>query len=230
VSVHLTEEEQLEVLKRWWKDYGKAIITAIVIAVASYFGWTAWQEKQQAKAESASVQYESLIKLVTVEPGKSLSDADKTTAQHIAGELKEKNGHSLYAQGAAFFLAKLAVDANDLDKAVAELQWILAAKPDVATAQLAKVRLARVYVAKTAYAEAQALLAEEPSAAFASEYAEVRGDILAAQGNKDAAVTAYKKALETNSAQQQGGGRTVVLQMKLDELKPADSVVEEKAK
>ena len=221
MSTHLTEEEQLEVLKRWWKDYGKTVIAAIVAAVVIYFSWTAWQDKQRVKAESASSQYDTLVKLLNVEQGKTLSDADKATADHIANELKEKNGKSLYAQGAAFYLAKSAVDVGNLDKAVAELQWILSSKPAVATEQLARVRLARVYVAKAAYTEAQAQLAEEPSKAFASEYAEVRGDILKAQGNKEAAATAYKKALETTDPQNQE--RSMVLQMKADELKSADA-------
>lgn len=221
MSTHLTEEEQLEVLKRWWKDYGKTVISAVVAAVVIYFSWTAWQDKQRVKAESASSQYDTLVKLLNVEQGKTLSDTDKATADHIANELKEKNGKSLYAQGAAFYLAKSAVDAGNLDKAVAELQWILSSKPDVATAQLARVRLARVYVAKAAYAEAQAQLAEEPSKAFAAEYAEVRGDILKAQGNKEAAATAYKKALETTDPQNQE--RLMVLQMKADELKSVDA-------
>jgi len=221
VSTHLTEEEQLEVLKRWWKDYGKTVIAAVVAAVVIYFGWTAWQDKQRVKAESASSQYDTLVKLLSVEQGKTLSDTDKATADHIANELKDKNGKGLYAQGAAFYLAKSAVDAGNLDKAVTELQWILSSKPAVATEQLARVRLARLYVAKAAYAEAQAQIAEEPSKAFASEYAEVRGDILKAQGNKEAAATAYKKALETTDPQNQE--RSMVLQMKADELKSAET-------
>lgn len=221
MSVHLTEEEQLEVLKRWWKAYGKLVVGVIVASVVAYFAWTAWQDKQRLKAESASAQYDALVKILSLEQGKTLSDANKASAEHMANELKEKNGKTLYAQGAAFYLAKAAVDAGNLDKAVAELQWILSSKPDLATTQLARVRLARVYVAKAAYADAQAQLAEEPSKAFASEYAEVRGDILKAQGNKDAAVSAYKKALETTDPQQQD--RAMILQMKIDELKTADA-------
>lgn len=222
MSVHLTEEEQLEVMKRWWKDYGKTVITGIVAAVAIYFGWTSWQEKQHNKAESASAHYEELIKILNVEQGKTLSDADKANAETIANELKEKNGKTLYAQGAAFYLAKAAVDAGNLDKAVAELKWILDSKPDLATAQLAHTRLARVYVAKGAYSDALAQLSDEPSKAFASEYSEVRGDILKAQGDKDAAATAYKKALDTTDPQHQE--RAMVLQMKIDELKTAEVV------
>ncbi|RYY76110.1 MAG: tetratricopeptide repeat protein [Gammaproteobacteria bacterium] len=227
MSVHLTEEEQLEVLKRWWREYGKLILAAVIAIVAAYFAWTTWQDRTNAKKESASTQYDALIKLLNVGPDKKLSDADKNTAATIANELKEKNGKSLYAQSAAFYLAKDAVDSGNLDKAVTELQWILSSKPDVATAQLAHVRLARVYIAKGAYKEAQEQLAEEPSKAFSSEYAEVLGDLLKAQGDKEAAATAYKKALDTTDPQQQE--RAMILQMKADELKSPLAVAEEKA-
>ncbi|MGV8837174.1 YfgM family protein [Cellvibrio sp.] len=84
MSVHLSEEEQLEVLKRWWKDYGKTVIATIVIAVVAYFGYTAWQDQKRQKAEKASEVYEQLLKLVNVEPGKTMNDADKATAAHLA--------------------------------------------------------------------------------------------------------------------------------------------------
>lgn len=217
MSVHLTEEEQIEVFKRWWKENGKFILIAIIAGVVGYFAWTGWQDKQRAAAEDVSARYDSLLKLVKVEPGKTLSDADRATAEHIAGELKEKNSKTIYASSAAFFLAKLAVDSGDLDKAVKELQWVLDKKPDVATTQLAHVRLARVLIAKEAYSDALAQISDEPSKAFVAEYSEVRGDILKAQGNKAAALTAYEKAIAETDPQQQE--RIMVLQMKADDLK-----------
>jgi predicted negative regulator of RcsB-dependent stress response len=227
VSVHLTEEEQIEVMKRWWKTNGKIVVAVVIAGVIGYFAWTSWKEKQLAASEEASVRYESLLKLVNVEAGKAMSDTDKTTAKHLASELKQKNSKTLYAYSAAFFLAKLAVDSGDLDSAVKELQWVLASKPDVATTQLARVRLAKVLLAKEAYTEASAQVAEEPSKAFLSEYAEVRGDILRAQGNKAAALTAYEKAVAETDPQQQE--RLMVLNMKVDDLKlPAAPMQEEK--
>ena len=227
MSVHLSEEEQIENFKRWWKDNGKVVVMASAFAVLSYFAYTVWQDKKLAKAQAASAQFESLSKLMTVQPGKTLSDVDKTTAEHIATELKEKNSGSLYANAAAMYLAKLAVEAGNLDKAVTELKWVLASKPDVGTEQLAKLRLARLYVAKAAYSDAQALLTGEPIKAFASDYAEVNGDILKAQGNKAAALTAYQKALKENDNQSQERG--MVLQLKIDELKSPEVASEEKA-
>ncbi|WP_331345738.1 tetratricopeptide repeat protein [Cellvibrio sp. UBA7661] len=233
MSVHLSEEEQLEVLKRWWKDYGKTVVIAVVVAVVGYFGYTAWQDQKRQKAEQSSEIYEQLLKLTVTEPGKSLSVSDKATISHLAGELKDSNSKSMYAHSAAFFLAKLAVEDNKLDEAVTELKWVLSAKPDAATEQLARLRLARVLTAQKAYADALAQLSPEPAAAFTSEYAEARGDILKLQGDLDAARTAYEKALSATDPQQQE--RYMLLQMKVNDLKigvttvPAAAAAEEKA-
>ena len=217
MSVHLSEEEQLESLKRWWKDNGKTIAIAVLIAVAGYFGVTGWQDHQREKAEKASAAYEQLLKLVNVEPGKTLSEADRATITHLASELKSSNTNSMYAHTAAFFLAKLAVEANKLDEAANELKWVLSAKPDAATAQLARLRLARVLMAQQAYDDALSQLTPDPAAAFLPEYDEARGDILKLQGNLDAARAAYEKALSATEPQQQE--RYMLLQMKVNDLK-----------
>ncbi|AQT59238.1 tetratricopeptide repeat protein [Cellvibrio sp. PSBB023] len=222
MSVHLSEEEQLEVLKRWWKDYGKTVVIAVLVAVAGYFGFTTWQDQKRQKAENASATYEQLLKLVNVEPGKAISDADKATVTHLADQLKDANSKSMYAHSAAFFLAKLAVEDNKLDDAVSELKWVLSAKPDAATEQLARLRLARVLTAQKAYDEALAQLSPEPAAAFVADYAEARGDILKLQGDLDAARTSFEKALNSIDPQQQE--RYMLLQMKVDDLKVNDSV------
>lgn len=222
MSAHLSEEEQLEVLKRWWKDYGKTVIIVLLVFVAGYFGFTTWQDQKRQKAEKASEVYEQLLKLVSVEPGKILSDTDKATVTHLAGELKDANSKSMYAYSAAFFLAKLAVEDNKLDVAVSELKWILSAKPEAAIEQLARLRLARVLTAQQAYADALAQLTPEPAVAYSSDYSEARGDILKAQGDLDAARTAYEKALASTDPQQQE--RFMLLQMKVDDLKVIESV------
>lgn len=217
MSVHLSEEEQLEVLKRWWKDYGTTIIVSVLVVVGAYFAWAAWQDQQQAKAEAASAIYEDLIKTMNVESGETLAEADRATAERLASQLKEGDSTSLYAHNAAFFLAKIAVSEGNLDKAATELKWILTQKPDAATEQLANLRLARVLLAQEAYDEAMALVQTPPTIGFAAEYAEVYGDVLRAKGDIDAARTAYEKALAATTQQQQE--RFMLLQMKLNDLK-----------
>lgn len=216
MSVHLTEEEQLEVLKRWWKDYGKYVVICVLVAVAGYFTWTAWQDQQRAKAETASAVYEDLLQLVDLQPGQTLEDADRATVQHLAKQIKDDDSTSLYAHNAAFFLAKIALAEGDLDKAADELQWVLDNKPELAAEHLANLRLARVLLAKGSHDEALALVQNPPAVGFAAEYAEVYGDVLMAKGDAEAARTAYEKALAATTPQEQE--RLMLLQMKLDDL------------
>lgn len=229
MSVHLTEEEQLEALKRWWKEYGKSVLTAIVIAVAAYMAWGAWQNQQRIKAEKASATYEKLVKLISEKPNSATAENDIALAKQLATELKS-DSKSLYAQTAGLFLAKVAVDENKLDDAATELQWVLTTKPDETTAQITRLRLAKVLTAKQSYEDALAQLAQEPAAALAGDYAEARGDIYKLQGNLDKARAAYEAALTATNPQQQE--RFMLLQMKVDDLKliqPVEAASAEKA-
>lgn len=226
MSVHLTEEEQIETLKRWWKDYGKFVIAVVVLGVAAYLGWNSWKDNQRIKAEKASATYEQLVNIINQEAGKPLSDTDRAMATQKANELKS-NSKSLYAHTAAFFLAKLAVEDNKLDQAVTELQWVLSTKPDVATEQITRLRLARVLTAKQSYDDALSQLAQEPAAALTADYAEARGDIYKLQGNLDKARASYESALAASNPQQQE--RYMLLQMKVDDLKLLNTAPAENA-
>lgn len=214
MSVHLSEEEQLEVLKRWWKEYGKTVVIALVVAVAGYFAFNAWQDQQREKREAASTTYEELLQIVSSE--QAVGETGKTTAVHLANQLKQADSSSLYAHNAAFVLARLAVAEGNLEEAATQLQWVLNNKPALATEQLARLRLARVLLSQKNYDEAEKLLAT-PADGFKSDYAEIRADIHKARGNIDAARAGYEEALAAADEQQQE--RIMLLQLKRDDLK-----------
>lgn len=215
MSVHLSEEEQLEALKRWWKDYGKTVVVAIVVAVAGYFGVTGWQQQQQQKAEAASELYSELMQVASPRMGVALGDAEKATARQLAGQLKEGRASSLYAHNAALLLARLAVEEGEIDQAVEELRWVLQNKPEISTEQITRLRLARLLITKEDFAGAEALLGN-PVNAFKGEYAEVRGDLARAKGDLAGARTAYEEAMAAIDPQAQE--RRMLLQFKLDDL------------
>jgi predicted negative regulator of RcsB-dependent stress response len=216
VSVHLDEEQQLEQLKRLWREYGKTVMLVVLISVGGYFSWTGWQNQQRAKAEATSVVYQDLLELVGQSAGE-LTEEQRATAAHLVAEIKDKHSKSQYAYNAALLAARIAVEQDDLETAASELQWVLDQTPSAATDQLTRARLARVLLAQQNYSEALALIALPPSDSFAAEYAEIRGDILVAQGEIDAARTAYQAALSSLTSEQQQRG--MLLQMKLDDLK-----------
>ncbi|MDQ2077269.1 tetratricopeptide repeat protein [Marinimicrobium sp. ABcell2] len=221
MSDHLTEEEQLEALKRWWKENGKWVVTAVVLSVGGYFGWNAWQDQRLAQAHTASAQYEALLDSV---------DAGEP-ATGLVEEIKQTSRNSQYAFNAAFLRAKAAIDEEDLETAANELEWVLTQASRGPVSELARVRLARVLTAQSAYDEALRLLEEgRPSESIASKYDEARGDILLRQGNIDGARAAYQRALE--GLDQAAQNRAALLEMKLDNLATpatAGSALEENA-
>ncbi|UZJ45130.1 tetratricopeptide repeat protein [Marinimicrobium sp. C6131] len=220
MSDHLTEEEQLEALKRWWKENGKWIVAAVVVAVGGYFGWTTYQDRQQAEAEAGSAIYSELLDTLAVEEGSAVSDDDRARATELVTQLKTEHANSAYGANAALIRARWAVDENDLETAEGELRWVLEQETSEAVRQLARLRLARVLSAGGQLDDALATLeAESPADSIAAEYAEARGDILSKQGDNEGAAQAYQSALDSLDAQQQN--RVLLLQMKLDNVQPA---------
>ncbi len=217
MTAHLTEEEQLEALKRWWDTNGKATLVGIAVAVAGYFGWQGWQDHQRIQAENASHVYQNLVEASLVEPGQTLTEEKRATATHLAQQLKSDYGSSLYAHNAALVMAKLAVEANELDKAAEELNWVLSQGPTQGVALIARLRLARVQAAKGDFDQALQTLEGVEADTFAAAYAEVRGDIYLAQNKLDEARAAYQLAMAKLLPEQ--GSQRNLLQMKLDDLR-----------
>lgn len=216
MSEHLTEEEQLEALKRWWKDNGKNTVAAVVVAVGGYFGFEFWQEQARIAQEQASDKYQTLIEAVVTAPGETASDVQRATAASLAAELKSEAPASFYGQSAALFMAKVAVEANELDKAETELKWLLEQNPEQAIALVTRLRLARVQSAAGKYDDALTTLSGLDEGSFAAVYAETRGDIFLRQGNNDAARSAYQLALQLSLSK--GATANTALQSKLDDL------------
>jgi len=215
VAEHLTDEEQLQALKNWWKENGTSILSAILIGLLAYFGWQWWQNSQQQQAEQASAVYSELMDTLQVNNTQEMSDEAKSTAKYLIEQLQNDHGGSQYAINAVLFSAKLAVDDKDLAAAESSLLWVLDRADDKLT-YLAQLRLARVYLAQKKFDEALALVQNDPVKEFVSLFAELRGDILVAQQNWSAARIAYQQALDTLGETQ--GVRRRLLPIKMDNL------------
>ena len=200
MAEHLTEEEQLQALKTWWKENGSTLITAVLVGLICYFGFQWWQNYQQQQAEQASVLYSELLETVNVPANETLSDEKKATANYLIKQLQNDYSSSQYAFNASLFAGKLAVDGQNFALAEESLLWAKG-KADAAMIPVVNLRLARVLVAQEKYDDALSLLNEEKSAevtdAFGSVYAELRGDILLAKNDIEGARVAYQQSLDT---------------------------------
>lgn len=198
MSAHLTEEEQLESLKRWWDENGKSIMAAVVLGTGGYFGFGAWQDSRQLNAEAASSQYEQVVELLAKQD--AVSASDRATMGHLAGELKKQHADTVYGIQAAMLLAKQAIEQNELNEAETNLRWVLEQKPAANIELLARVRLARVLSAQGNSDAALETLKVDSEATFASLFAETRGDIYMAIDDSTNAAAAYQQALASLSA------------------------------
>jgi len=212
---HLTEEEQIESLKRWWSENGTGIVTGVVLALAGYFGWQWWQGNERSQAEAASNVYQGFVEAVTANEGQP-DNKQMTTAQSLARELKDDYAGRIYAAQASLQLAGLAAQKNDLETAAKELQWVLENSDDEALKLVAKRRLASVKAARGETKEALELVQGDVPPAFAALYAETRGDILAKQGDKEGARAAYQQARAQLLPEQAAGSR--LLDLKIENL------------
>jgi predicted negative regulator of RcsB-dependent stress response len=122
--------------------------------------------------------------------------------------------------------AKLAVEADDLDTAATELEWVLSNQPSDTLATLANLRLARVEAARGNVDKALALVEDADAGKMISAYEEAKGDFHITMGHYEAAYTAYQAAID---AEESGNARLLsILRLKLSEAKPVeDSTAED---
>lgn len=183
----LEEQEQLEELKTWWKRYGNlvtGILFAIALGLAAWQGWNWWQRNQTAQASTV---------FAGLQQAAGQNDAKRV--RELAGELIDKYAVTSYAGMGALVSARIQVDHGDTKNARVQLAWAAEHAKDSGLRELARLRLAIVMLDEKAYDEALKQVEAEPSASFATRYAELRGDILAAQGKLAEAAAAYDTAL-----------------------------------
>ena len=206
----LEEQEQIDSIKTWWKMYGNlvtGIVVAASLAVVSWQGWTWYQRNQTAKASAI---YAVLEQAAAVRAAQKVKVA--------AGELAEKFGGTAYASLGALVAAHQSFEAGDLKTARTQLTWA-AENGKEEVRDLARLRLAAVLLDEKAYEDALKQLDSAHAAAFAARFLELKGDVLAAQGKKAEARTAYKAALDKGELRAgQGGTGRELLRQKLDSL------------
>jgi len=206
METHETEEQQIAALKSWWKENGSSIVTGVVLGLAVLFGVKAWFAYQERTAQNASNVY--MVMMNALETG------DATTVTERAGLLISEFSSTPYAAFGALALAKLQLDTGELEAAQGQLQWALDNSGSGEIQNVARLRLARVLVARGELDAAVQLLDQAaPGSAFDALYTEVRGDIYVARGEQLLANDAYQQALAAMS--QDAPGRQL-LQLKHD--------------
>lgn len=203
------EHEQGERVRSWLSEYGTSIAMGLVLAFGGIFGFRYWQD-QQAAASLLAADYYAVIR--------DEVSADRLEfAEEQFQAMEDAVGDSPYVGLASLVMAGAYIEDGRLDPAADRYRAILD-NPDLTSIHpMATARLARVLHAQGDLAAALELVSASAPEGFTAAWAEIRGDILMAQGQYEQARTAYQEALDNQIGQ--GVGRSL-LQIKLDGTGP----------
>ncbi|MAT65132.1 MAG: hypothetical protein CMN57_05770 [Gammaproteobacteria bacterium] len=183
-----TDDEQAEAIKKWLRENGSALLTGIMLGLAALFGGKAWMQYQEQQSMAASNLYAQLSNAVSRGEAAAATSAHETLLNEYAG--------SSYAVLAALQIARLQLDEDKPEAALAQLQWAYERAGDGPLKHTARARLARLYIDQGELERVRALLDEVTDrGSYAVIYHELEGDLAMAREDYAAARTAYQAAL-----------------------------------
>lgn len=204
---YLTEQEQIQQLKSWIKQYGPTILGGVLLALALTYGWHYWQNYQNRIMTHASLIYDEMLGM------RAQDNADGSTTQ--AKKLISDYPKTPYASMAALLLAREAVKKNNYAEAISRLNWVIDHSKSKSLREIARLRIARILVAEQKPSEALNLLKIIDDNDYAGLADETKGDAYLAMNDQPSARQAYASALKKLP---QAQSTRPLLQMKYDNL------------
>jgi predicted negative regulator of RcsB-dependent stress response len=205
--MYATEDEQIEMIKQWWKKYGVTSLITFFLVIIAVFGIKMWQQRHEKMLYKASAVYERMIN--------ASANNDNDLMQLNAARLIDHYRSTPYAQLAALMLARQAVNKGQLDVAEEKLTWIMKHGRNKELRQLARIRASRVLLAERKPEQGLELLQRVDDDTFTASAQEAMGDIYLALGKPDDARKAYNEAINALPGVEV---MQPLLQMKLDNL------------
>lgn len=182
----LEEQEQLDELKHFWKQYGNLITWSLIAVLGAFAAWNGYRYWQHSQATQAAVMYDEIERAV--------QSGETARIDRSLADMKDRFSRTTYAQQAGLLAAKAYFDKGNIDAASAALSWVADKSSDPGYQAVAKLRLAGLLLEKKSYDDALQQVSGTFPKDFAGLMADRRGDILIAQGKKVEARAEYEKA------------------------------------
>jgi predicted negative regulator of RcsB-dependent stress response len=205
---YMTEEEQVEQLKNWVKQYGPTILAGVILAFILLSGWRYWENYENKVLTNASSVYDEMLTL------RAQSNANGTLVQ--AKKLMSHYPKTPYAQMAAFMLARDAITNKNYPEANKQLNWVIDHSKSASLREIAKTRLARIFISQNKAQDALDVLNNVDDAHFNGLIDELKGDAYLLLNNNAKAKDSYQLALQELPKEEMS--QRPLLQMKLDNL------------
>ena len=185
-TLDLQEQEQLDDLKAFWKQWGNLITWVVTACLLAFAGWNVWGWYQRDQATKAGAMFDELDKAVLA------GEADKVG--RIFTDLKDRYGRTVFAEQGGLLAAKVQFDKGQADAARASLAWVADNATEDEYRSVARLRLAGLQLDAKQYDAALKTLDADSAKPFAALVADRRGDVLLAQGKMAEARSAYQAA------------------------------------
>lgn len=185
---YLTEQEQIQQLKNWIKQYGMTILIGIFIAIAITSAFRYWEYRHQKMLRHASAIFDEMIAM------RAQNNTQGTLQQ--ARKLLEHYTKTPYADMAALMLAREAVIKNNFKEALDQLEWVIHHSKQAPIRDIARIRAARILIAEKKPDDALSLLKGIEDNSFKGLANEARGDAWLSKNDTLSAKKAYELALQ----------------------------------
>ncbi len=185
-QLDLQEQEQVDALKAFWKEYGNLITWTLILALGAFAAWNGWNWYQRDQALKAGAMHDELDRAVQA------GDVDK--AGRIFSDLRNRFPRTAFAQQGGLLVAKLQATKAKPDDALASLAWVAANGIEDEVKTVAHLRIAGLHLDAKKYDEALKELDQAKAPGFEALVSDRRGDVLMAQDKKSEAAAAYKAA------------------------------------
>ena len=205
IRIYESEQEQIDAIKNWWKQNGRFTLAMIVLAIVLSFGWRYWQGHRLEKSTNASVLYERLLI--------SFANHDSNSFKQVANQLEKNYADTPYADLAALFSAKKAIDEGNLDLGQQQLQQAMKNGHLNYIRQVARIRLARLLLEKNQAQQALELVEKVDDKTYLGAIHLLKGDAYTALNQPEKAQQAYQEALTEVPASEP---MHAIIQMKLE--------------
>jgi predicted negative regulator of RcsB-dependent stress response len=183
---YLSEKEQIELIRQWWRENGWFLIGGAAIVLAGYFGYNEYWAWRDRVAEDAAALYQQIQR--------SVEDDDREESDRLLDLLAAEHAESAYVDQARLLIARDNL-IRDTARSIRELEAVVEQSQDQGMVTIARMRLARVLAYDEQFERALDVLNVADAGEFEASFAEIRGDVHAASGNVEAAISAYTDAL-----------------------------------
>lgn len=220
---YLTDEEQAERLKRWWDDYGTALVLGLVLAVAGVVGFRYLQTYLDGRADAAATAFAEYVDARRVAAAGEADSAEASLDDPaLAAALDGEHAGSTFHVLSLLYRARDQAAEKDWPETLAFLERAIELADEGPLKDVARQRAAEVLFQLERLDDCTAMLAQINSPGLAAKVAELSGDVALAQGDAEAARTAYQAGVDAA-----GAGERPLPGLRLLELKLASVVVEE---